>query len=433
MNERVGTALRALAHPTHLITMSETPNNPGVIIQQLPSGAQPITGVQPIAGAAPSIAGVATSIAAFIGRAKSGPINTPTTINSFSAYQQIFGGLWAQSTMSFAVNNFFANGGAQAIIVRLSGASDGDALTAADFIGPGMAANKRGLYSLDNGALFNILCIPPYTNNDQDVDTTLVAAAASYCERRRAFYIIDPPSAWTTFQTALDQFGAIAGYFGARSPNAAIYFPRVTAPNPLNANQPDTFVPCGIVAGIFAHTDLQRGVWNTPAGVSAGITGITGLTVSLTDPENGALNGIGVNCLRSFPTYGPGVWGARTLQGVDQIASRWKYVPVRRMALFIESSLYSGTQWAVFQPNNESLWASLRSSVGAFMQSLYQLGALVSGPPSQAYFVQCDATTTTQADIDQGILNIVVGFAPLQPAEFVVIKIRLMLGQSQQG
>ncbi len=407
--------------------MSETPNFPGVFIEELPNG------VQSIAGVTPSIAAVSTSIAAFIGRAKSGPINTPTAINSFSDYEQTFGGLWAQSTMSFAVDGYFANGGAQAIIVRLSGASDGDALTAADFIGPGMAANKSGLYSLDNTALFNILCIPPYTNDDQDVDTTLVAAAASYCERRRAFYIIDPPSAWTTFQTALDQFGAIAGYFGARSANAAIYFPRVTAPNPLNANQPGTFVPCGIVAGIFAGTDLQRGVWNAPAGVNAGITGITSLAVSLTDPENGALNGIGVNCLRNFPAYGPVVWGARTLQGADQIASEWKYVPVRRLALFIEQSLYGGTQWAAFEPNDESLWASLRSSVGAFMQNLYQQGALVSGPPSQAYFVQCDATTTTQADIDQGIVNIVVGFAPQEPAEFVVLTIQQIAGQSQQA
>jgi uncharacterized protein len=407
--------------------MSETPNFPGVFIQEPPSG------VQPIAGVATSITAVATSTAAFIGRASSGPIDTPTPINSFSAYEQAFGGLSAQSTMSFAVNGFFANGGAQAIIVRLSGASSGDALTAADFIGPGMAANKRGLYSLDNVALFNILCIPPYTNNDQDVDPTLVAAAARYCERRRAFYIIDPPSNWTTFQTALNQFGATPGYFGPRSSNAAIYFPRVAAPNPLNNNQPDTFVPCGIVAGIFARSDAQRGVWKAPAGVNAGITGITSLAVSLTDPENGALDALGVNCLRSFPAYGPVVWGGRTLQGADQIASEWKYVPIRRFALFIESSLYSGIQWAVFEANNESLWASLRSSVGAFMQSLFQQGAFASATPSDAYFVQCDSTTTTQADIDQGIVNIVVGFAPLNPAEFVVIKIAQIAGQSQQA
>lgn len=400
--------------------MAETPNFPGVFIQELPSGVHPI-------------AGVATSITAFIGRARSGPIDTPTAINSFSDYEQIFGGLWAQSTMSFAVDGFFANGGAQAVIVRLSGAGDGDALTAADFIGPGMAANKRGLYCLDNVDLFNILCIPPYENNDQDVDTTLVAAAASYCERRRAFYIIDPPSNWTTFQTVPNQSGAITGYFGTRSSNAAIYFPRVLAANPLEDNQPATFVPCGIVAGIFARIDAQHGVWSAPAGVNAGIAGVTGLAVSLTDVESAALNALGVNCLRSFPATGAVAWGARTLQGADLVASEWKYVPVRRLALFLEQSLYSGTQWAVFEPNNESLWTSLRSSAGSFMQSLYQQGAFVGGMPSQAYFVQCDATTTTQADIDQGIVNIVVGFAPLIPAEFVVIKIQQIAGQSQQG
>jgi phage tail sheath protein FI len=405
--------------------MSETPNFPGVFIQELP------TGVAPIAGVATSIAAVATSITAFVGRAQSGPVDTPMTINNFSDYTQIFGGLSAQSTMSFAVAGFFTNGGAQAVIVRLSGASDGDALTAADFIGPGMAANKRGLYSLDNVDLFNILCIPPYTNNDRDVDPTLVAAAASYCERRRAFYIIDPPSTWTTFQAVPNQPGAIANYFGTHSSNAAIYFPRVIAPNPLKDDQPDTFVPCGIVAGIFARTDFQRGVWSAPAGTNAGIAGITSLAVLLTDPQNGELNPLGVNCLRSFPVYGPVVWGARTLQGADQLASEWKYVPVRRLALFIEQSLYGGTRWAAFEPNNASLWASLRSSVGAFMQSLFQQGALVGDTASQTYFVQCDAATTTQADIDQGIVNIVVGFAPLKPAEFVVIKIQQTAGQSQ--
>jgi hypothetical protein len=178
----------------------------------------------------------------------------------------------------------------------------------------------------------------------------------------------------------------------------------------------------------MARTDSQRGVWKAPAGLDATLNGAAELTVKLTDGENGQLNPLGVNCLRSFPAVGRVVWGARTLRGADILASEWKYVPVRRTALFIEESLYRGTQWVVFEPNDEPLWAQIRLNVGAFMQNLFRQGAFQGRTPREAYFVKCDKETTTQTDINLGIVNIVVGFAPLKPAEFVVIKIQQIAG-----
>ncbi len=314
--------------------------------------------------------------------------------------------------------------------VYLQGGEDGSDLTAFDFVGMGQSA-KQGLYALENAELFNILCIPPYTNSNQDVDTSVVGLAATYCELRRAFYIIDPPSAWTNLSNALKQFtDPNVDWIGTRSDHAAIYFPRVVEQNLLTGNT-GTFVPCGILAGIYASTDAQRGVWKAPAGQETSLTNVIQLAVALTDAENGELNPLGLNCLRSFPVTGRVVWGARTLQGADELASQWKYIPVRRTALFIEQSLYQGTQWVVFEPNDETLWSSIRLNVGSFMQGLFRQGAFFGSSATQAYFVKCDSETTTQADIDNGIVNIVVGFAPLQPAEFVVIQIQQIAGQLQ--
>ena len=191
----------------------------------------------------------------------------------------------------------------------------------------------------------------------------------------------------------------------------------------------NVFPPCGFVAGLYAATDASRGVWKAPAGIDAGLTGEAGPNVLLTDLQNGTLNVQAINCIRSFPVYGDVIWGARTLLGNDQVGSEWKYVPIRRFALFLESSLYDGTQWVVFEPNDERLWSQIRMNVGAFMQGLFLQGAFQGTTPQQAYFVKCDAENNPQLSIDQGIVNILVGFAPLYPAEFVVIQIQQMSGQ----
>ena len=545
---------------------------PGVYVQEIPSGVRTVTGV-------------ATSITAFLGRAARGPDDDPVVINSFSDFERIFGGISVDSSLGYAVRDFFLNGGGQAIVVRLYSpetganakpaksklkvgdftfeaaykgawgtnlrasidldvsndvaagfgltkpdlfnltvrevdatgatvsqevirnlsvkdsprridkvlqnqsrllrwdgafppnplpgvaandddvtkaekalaaaraatppvpatitaaetalatarqamqASNGRALTKADNFTPANAqTNKKGLYALERADLFNLLCIPPYTATG-DVDPSLVSEAAAYCEKRRAFLLVDAPSDWTDKSSAKSKFLDPQDLVGTRSKNAALFFPRLRQPNPLHDNQKEDFVASGAVAGVIANTDASRGVWKAPAGIQATLVGVPELSVGLTDAENGELNQLGINCLRSFPAAGKVVWGARTLRGADQLADEYKYIPVRRTALFIEESLFRGLQWVVFEPNDEPLWAQIRLNVGAFMQNLFRQGAFQGATPREAYFVKCDKETTTQNDINLGVVNVLVGFAPLKPAEFVVISIQQIAGQ----
>jgi phage tail sheath protein FI len=303
---------------------------------------------------------------------------------------------------------------------------DGELPDINDFTGPGKEDAKEGLFALKKADLFNILCIPPHLP-DGNIDPSLPDQAAAYCEQRRAMFLIDPPVEWTDKDKAKDPTTGI-GKIGT-SKNAAIFFPRLRQPNPLHDGQMEDFVPCGAVAGIFARTDTTRGIWKAPAGLDATLVGVPQLSVPLNDAENGELNPLGINCLRTMPAVGRVVWGSRTRQGDDRIASEWKYIPVRRTALYIEESLYRGTQWVVFEPNDEPLWAQIRLNIGAFMHNLFRQGAFQGQTPREAYFVKCDKETTTQNDINLGIVNIVVGFAPLKPAEFVIIKLQQIAGQ----
>jgi phage tail sheath protein FI len=249
---------------------------------------------------------------------------------------------------------------------------------------------------------------------------------------------VDPPVAsWTSAASAAQTGLGPLNLTGLNTRNAAIYFPRVIEADPLRQGQTDVFPPCGIVAGLIAAIDAQRGVWKAPAGVDVALQGIQGLAMSasqatpmrLTDADSGNLNPLGINCLRTFPVSGTVIWGSRTLRGADQLADDYKYLPVRRLALYIEESLYRGTQWVVFEPNDTPLWAQIRLNVGAFMQDLFRKGAFQGASARDAYFVKCDSETTTQNDINSGIVNIVVGFAPLKPAEFVIISLQQIAGQ----
>jgi phage tail sheath protein FI len=529
--------------------MPVTPTYPGVYVEEIPSGVR-------------TIVGVATSITAFLGRAQRGPTDEPITINNLGDFTRTFGDLNMDYPMSYAVRDFYLNGGQQAIIVRLqknaakaqnadlkleasspgtwgnkftytvdskgitddvakrynlakadlfnltvyedpgkgrverflnvtvksdtnssrrldrvlenesnlvrvqkkgdgspdladkpsdsapaedpsdskadpahfkkfTGGKDSDLLTKdTDIIGD--KDKKTGMYALEKADLFNLLCIPPDTR-EGDTLPKVYQEAMKYCVDRRAVLVVDPPAAWgankeTAAATARDKLVEL-GLTGTEARNAALYFPRVTEADPLLDGQLDTFVPCGIVAGVMARTDVNRGVWKAPAGLDAAINGIQALQVNLNDNENGMLNPLGINCLRAFSISGRVVWGARTLRGADQLADEYKYVPVRRLALYIEESLYRGLKWVVFEPNDEPLWAQIRLNVGAFMHNLFRQGAFQGSTPRDAYFVKCDKETTTQNDINLGIVNIVVGFAPLKPAEFVIIKLQQMAGQ----
>jgi phage tail sheath protein FI len=317
---------------------------------------------------------------------------------------------------------------ASATALTVGANADGAAIGSAEVAAAGLRGSKRGLYALEKADLFNLLVIPPYTR-DGDVDTTVtIPAAQGYCRERRAIYLVDPQNDWSSVAAAQ---GQLSTDLPNRDANSAVFFPKIKAPDSLRENRLQTFAPSGAVAGVIARTDAARGVWKAPAGLDATLVGVFGLGVEMTDTDNGVLNPLGVNCLRTFQNVGRVVWGSRTLRGADNLASEWKYLPVRRLALFIEESLYRGTQWVVFEPNDEPLWAQIRLNVGAFMQNLFRQGAFQGRAPREAYFVKCDAQTTTQNDINLGIVNILVGFAPLKPAEFVVIKIQQMAGQIQ--
>jgi hypothetical protein len=502
--------------------MPITPTYPGVYIEELPSGVR-------------TIAGVSTSVTAFIGRAKRGPADRATLIHSYAEYERIFGGLWTASPMSYAVQQYFLNGGVDAVIVRVQNAatastlplsnltlaassaglwgrklsaavdhdtkdpadtkqfnltvedadtgarevfmnlsvdsasprfvtsvlrdesalvrvsgsvaatrpnetgatpvaadqasgSDGSAVTDTQIQGS-QAEPKRGLYALDGADIFNLLSIPPYHYDSAaaspDPSSTVWNEAIAYCKKRRAMLIVDPPLSWDTKAeaTGFDALGI------TRHENAAFYFPRIRVRDPLQDNRIGTFAPSGAIAGVMARTDGSRGVWKAPAGIEATLIGAVDVSVALTDEENGDLNPLGINCLRAMPVIGRVVWGSRTLRGADRLADQWKYVPIRRLALYIEETLYRGTQWAVFEPNDEPLWAQIRLNLGAFMQGLFRQGAFQGSSPRDAYLVKCDAETTTQADRNLGIVNIIVGFAPLKPAEFVIIKIQQLAGK----
>ncbi|HEX5321210.1 MAG TPA: phage tail sheath C-terminal domain-containing protein [Stellaceae bacterium] len=314
----------------------------------------------------------------------------------------------------------------------LAAVSDGLPLAVSDFLPQNGLPDKHGIYALEQADLFNLLCIPPYHSpvDSIDVDPNLVAAAAAYCEQRRAMMLLDAPKNWLSLTIATTQFNdADNDFIGTRSANAALFFPRLKLVNPLRNNQSEVSSAIGAIAGVFARTDGQRGVWKAPAGLDATLTGVPQLSVPLTDPENGELNPLGVNCLRAFPIGGRVIWGSRTLRGADQLADEYKYIPVRRTALYIEESLYRGLKWVVFEPNDDPLWAQIRLNVGAFMHDLFRRGAFQGSSPRDAYFVKCDKETTTQNDINLGVVNVVVGFAPLKPAEFVIIQLQQITGQ----
>ncbi|MCP3137414.1 phage tail sheath family protein [Pyxidicoccus xibeiensis] len=293
----------------------------------------------------------------------------------------------------------------------------------------GSEQNKTGLYALEDVNLVNLLCIPRTADLSESEGLAVISAATAYCTKRRAFFLVDPPTVRTQISHAANGIKEWVTDKLTPERNAAVYWPNVLVPDPLDNYRLRSLPPSGTLAGLYSRTDSARGVWKAPAGTEATLINVQGLAYNVTDAENGVLNPLGINCLRSLPVYGRIAWGARTTRGADQQADEYKYIPIRRLALFIEESLYRGTQWVVFEPNDEPLWSQIRLNLGTFMHNLFRQGAFQGKSPREAYFVKCDAETTTQADINRGIVNIVVGFAPLKPAEFVIIQLQQIAGQ----
>lgn len=283
----------------------------------------------------------------------------------------------------------------------------------------GSALTKTGFHVLDDKNDVNIIAVPGITSN------AVIGKGFSYCSGRKdCFFVGDVPYASDTPDEART---FVRSTLTTKNSYGAVYYPWIKATDPIGTGKNPTkeLPPSGFVAGMYARIDGTRGIWKAPAGTEAGIAGALGLTYNVTDTEQDTLNPIAVNCIRSFPGSGIVIWGARTLSP----DAEWRYVPVRRYAIFLEQSIYYGTQWAVFEPNDEDLWASLRMNIRAFMMGQFREGALQGSTPSDAFYVKCDADLNPQSEIDAGRVNMEIGFAPLKPAEFVVIKITQKAGQ----
>lgn len=357
---------------------------------------------------------------------------TSGTLNEQPSAISITPGALSSGTGEFIVNTRLYTLGAGGSSPFSTG-SDGD-----DGIDPDVAAyegngvDQTGMHALDPVDIFNIMVIPRDEALDDTAMRTLYGRAATYCQSRRAFLVIDSPAAWTNAQTGLadvvqdtTMIATLRGALGAAKDHSAVFYPRLQ----IRVNGLlQTIGAGGAIAGLMARTDASRGVWKAPAGIDAGLNTVSGLEVVLTDAQNGVLNKLGVNSIRVLPNGSIINWGARTMDGDDDTGSEWKYVPIRRFALFLEESLYRGTRWVVFEPNDEPLWANIRLNINAFMISLFRQRAFQGASPQEAFYVRCDKTTTTQDDRNKGIVNIEVGFAPLKPAEFVVIKIQQIAG-----
>ncbi|HUU75056.1 MAG TPA: phage tail sheath C-terminal domain-containing protein [Methanoregulaceae archaeon] len=293
----------------------------------------------------------------------------------------------------------------------------------------GSVNDQTGIHALDSVDIFNLMVIPDDEEIDEKDRLSIYAECSTYCKEKRGFLLMDAPSSWTDTNTGrpkATQNDINAFRAQVVKDYSAVFYPNIRY---MDSRLKKTMGPSGVVAGLFARTDATRGVWKAPAGIDTAMIGVVDLHVNLTDRENGVYNKLGANCLRVFPN-GFVNWGARTMAGFDDNTDTdWKYIPIRRLALFIEESLFRGTKWVVFEPNDEPLWAAIRLNIGAFMMSLFRRGAFQGSSPKEAFYVKCDKETTTQDDRNKGIVNIEVGFAPLKPAEFVVIKIQQIAGE----
>jgi phage tail sheath protein FI len=279
----------------------------------------------------------------------------------------------------------------------------------------GDEAKRRGLQGLAAIEEVSIVCVPDaiaIAGEDNQVLMNLQGKVIAHCEAMAdRMTLLDTPADLTPIEALEWLRGA-----GLDSKQATAYYPWLEVTNPLT-ELPMLVPPCGHVAGIWARTDATRGVHKAPA--NEAILGITGLGYQTTGKEQGDLNSAGLNCIRSFPGRGTRVWGARTLSRDPE----WRYLNVRRLFNYISDSIMQGTQWAVFEPNDEHLWIQLEIAVGNFLTTTWRGGALFGGTPEQAFYVKCDAETNPPEVIDAGQVVTEIGIAPVKPAEFVVFRI----------
>jgi phage tail sheath protein FI len=391
------------------------PDLPPKPLGNLPIGNK-LGSIQPIVDALPTIASAPTSVTLFVGLTPTGPTSTPIPVSSFAAFQLAFGNLNPAYPLTYALWLFFNNGGEQALILSAGNTA------------PLPSPDPRLATLAAVTIPFNILVIPPDTLNG-DLSTPLLNAALALCVKQRAMLILDAPAAWST-RAASGDLTFTPTDLGltptASLGNCALYLPRIVIEDPITGTTNITLTAAPAIAAIWAANDARQGVWKSPAGDSASLVGVISLAANLTDAQQTKLNLLGINGLRNLPIVGPIVWGARTLS----TDTNFVYINARRLILFLETSIQAGLQWTAFEPDNIHLWAQIVSVTSAFLTTLWRSGALRGDTASQAFFVRCDATIITQQDITQGIVNIIVGVATLEPAEFVIINIQSFAANS---
>lgn len=385
---------------------------PGVYIEEIPAGPQ-------------GIVGVPTSTAAFVGFTAKGPINQAKAVDSLVAFRETFGTATAKVPLALAVGQFFDNGGKRAVIVRTKGRRSGRQMVAdpKQIIGDG---NERtGLHALDESESLGLLLTPDVATMTARDANAVARAVLQFCKTRRMFHILELPEG-VSKQGSAQKAAEWAGRHGfLRQADAAAYFPNLVIPDPAGGGATVSVSPSGAVAGVYARLDGARGVWKSPAGLDASLRNVADVACDCGQREIALLQAASINPIARMARQGVVIWGARTFLDAKN-DSEWRYVPVRRVALLIEESVHRGLRWAVFEPNGESLWAQIRLVVSSFMHQLFRSGAFQGVAPAEAYFVKCGRDTMTQADIEHDRIVLDIGFAPLKPAEFVILKVTLI-------
>lgn len=371
---------------------------PGVYIQELP--------------ATQSIIGATTAVTAFVGYTLNGP-ETPVLVSSWNDYVSTFGPISNASLLSLAVYQFFESGGSVAYVVSIPAQADGSLPTTADFIGN----TSAGLYFLNTLADFDLLVIPDLARLEPSEALVLVDATMDYANEVNAFFIVDIPVSLGSTTSMLSWTEDLSGQVSGR---AALYYPSVTARNPMNESTV-MMGAGGAIAGIYTATDISSGVWKNPAGVRAAFLEDFTLEHSPNADEMSHLLEAGINPLRYLSHYGNVIWGARTFGG-DPI---YEYIATRRLLTYIEKSLRQSLEWTAFEPNNSQLQSAVTKHATLFLNSLWQSGGLLGETAAQAFAVICDAANNTPETIEQGILYLDVIVAPVRPAEFITLRLEL--------
>lgn len=357
----------------------------------------------------PTIKSASTSTAAMIGSFPKGTMKVSKKIRTWSSFQKEYGGLSQDTLSSHCIKQFFDNEGKALWVVRIG-------------TGPitGGSPFLQGLSILDRTGDFNILCIPQIEQLPDSEAAKVMQAGIGLVEKHGAMYLLDVPQRDAPRHTVKTLASWVNRQQGIHQPNVALYVPRVQVPQTSQKSPLHAIPPSGTMAGVLARSDQKKGIWKAPAGIEAILQGIQGIEQTLTQLEMSQLSSLGINPIHQVSPSRYVAWGARTLAP----GTEWQYLPVRRLALFLESSLQKGLEWVVFEPNDEPLWARIHQTIDEFLQTLFRQGAFQGQKVQEAYFVKCGRETISASDQTAGIVHITIGFAPLKPAEFVILSIQ---------